>query len=542
MPCIVDKLEIYDLERRFACLQSYALKKECNVNHAACNPDKVDVIQFKKAFQKLWWTPTRIQNLMRLQGIKGPSYRLHYGNSKEISNMLNEAWSRPIDVSDDIYSHVQPHFQAWTKTYGKIFLQWNGVQPVLVVTEPELCKEILNNKDGVYQKQKLPELAKKLLGDNTDEEQSIRLRKVSNHAFHGDSLKVRDNRMQFKMKASAERMVESWKNHEGKEIDMFEEFRLYTSEVISRTAFGGSYLEGKTIFDNLLKLYSIIFRNNIKIRIPGISKFYRNSDDIESDELERSIRDSILEIVKKREMEAITGEENSFGNDFLGLLLQAHHSSNDKQRISIDELIQQCRTFYFAGLETTNSLLSWIILLLAQHPDWQEDARKEVLQLFGKQTPNYDGLAKLKTMSMIIHETLRLYDLYPPGLLIIRNVAREVRLGKLLLPAHMELRIPLLALHHEAQFWGQDVRLFKPERFSEGVAKATNDNMAAFMPFGVGPRMCVGSNFAAIETKIALSMILQRYSFTLSPGYVHSPYPFLTFRPQHGLQVKLHSL
>ncbi|KAL6203061.1 hypothetical protein ACLB2K_026765 [Fragaria x ananassa] len=475
---------------------------------------------------------------MRLQGIKGPSYRLHYGNTKEISKMQNEALSRPIDVSDDIYSHVQPHIHAWTKTYGRNFLQWIGVQPVLVVTEPELCKEILNNKDGVYTKQKPRKIVKKLLGDSismTDGEKWVQLRKVSNYAFHGDSLK----NMFKEMKASAETMVESWKFHEGKEIDVFEEFSLYTSEVISRTAFGSSYLEGKTIFDKLSKLYSIIFRNRYIVWIPGISKVFRNSDDIESDELEKGIRDSILEIVKKREMEAIIGEDKSFGNDFLGLLLEAHHASDDKQKISIDELVEECRTFYSAGQETTNSVLSWIILLLAQHPYWQEEARKEVLQLFGNQTPNYVGLAKLKTMSMIMNETLRLY---PPAILSSRKVARETRLGKLLLPANMELIVPPLALQHDAQLWGQDVGLFKPERFSEGVAKATNDNMAAFMAFGMGPRMCVGFNFAAIEIKTALSMILQRYSFTLSPGYVHSPYPLITIRPQHGVQVILDSL
>ena len=86
------------------------------------------------------------------------------------------------------------------------------------------------------------------------------------------------------------------------------------------------------------------------------------------------------------------------------------------------------------------------------------------------------------------------------------------------------------------------MHLFKPERFSEGVAKATNNNIAAFFPFGVGPQSCVGLNFATIEANIALSMILQRYAFTLSPAYVHSPIQLLTLRPQHGLQVLLHSL
>lgn len=142
-------------------------------------------------------------------------------------------------------------------------------------------------------------------------------------------------------------------------------------------------------------------------------------------------------------------------------------------------------------------------------------------------------------MTMIINETLRLY---PPIVVLEREAEREVRLGNLIIPATVELVIPCLAFHHEPGFWGQDVHLFKPERFSEGVAQATKNNIATFLPFGMGPRNCVGLNFATNEVKIVLSMILQRYSFTLSPAYVHSPFRLLTVRPQHGLQVMLHSL
>lgn len=145
-------------------------------------------------------------------------------------------------------------------------------------------------------------------------------------------------------------------------------------------------------------------------------------------------------------------------------------------------------------------------------------------------------------MSMIINESLRLY---PPIVTISgRTVSREVRVGKLSIDpaANLELLIKPLSLHHDPEFWGQDVHLFKPERFSEGVVKATKNNPAAFLPFGMGPRKCVGFNFATTEAKVVLSMILQRYSFNLSPTYVHSPYEALTLCPQHGVQVMLHSL
>ena len=140
---------------------------------------------------------------------------------------------------------------------------------------------------------------------------------------------------------------------------------------------------------------------------------------------------------------------------------------------------------------------------------------------------------------MIINESLRLY---PPAVNVIRKVGREVRFGKLILPANLSLHISNLALHHDPQIWGEDVHQFKPERFSEGIAKANNNNAAAFFPFGMGPRNCVGMNFAMTEAKIALSMILQRYSFALSPAYVHSPFQFPTLQPQHGIQVILQSL
>ncbi|KAK9932879.1 hypothetical protein M0R45_020100 [Rubus argutus] len=182
----------------------------------------------------------------------------------------------------------------------------------------------------------------------------------------------------------------------------------------------------------------------------------------------------------------MSGEEDSFGTDFLGLLLKAHHDANQNQRISVDDLVDDCKTIYFA-----------------LHKDWQEEARKEVLQLFGKQNPNPDGISKLKTMSMNINESLRLY---PPVAAFPRRAEREVRLGNLIVPANLELVISVLVLHHEPQFCGPDVHFFKPERFSNGVAKATNNNVGAFLPFGLGTRTCVGLNFATTEAKIALSI------------------------------------
>ncbi|MBA0797515.1 hypothetical protein Gohar_008204, partial [Gossypium harknessii] len=371
------------------------------------------------------------------------------------------------------------------------YLFWNGVRAELVISEPELVRE---------------------------GEKWAKQRKLANYAFHGESLK----NMTPAVIASVETMLEKWKGQEGKEIEVFNEFRLLTSEVISRTAFGSSYLEGEKVFAMLNKLSIIMSRNLYNTRIPLINKLWKPADMLESEELAKEIQYCVMKMVKKREDKVVNGEADSFGNDFLGLLVNAYHDSDKNNKLSMEDLVDECKTFYFAGQDTVNALLAWIVFLLAIHGDWQEKARREVIEIFSNQIPDSEGMSKLKTMTMIIYETLRLYG--PPNGLP-RRVAREVQLGKLVLPASIDILVQNIALHHDPHMWGDDVHLFKPERFAEGIAKATNYNAGAFCPFGLGPRNCVGMNFATMETKIVLSMILQRYTISLSPTYVHSPIP-----------------
>ncbi|XVF56594.1 hypothetical protein PTKIN_Ptkin06aG0133500 [Pterospermum kingtungense] len=496
----------------------------------ACSLCLCPVIYYVLKFlHEYWWTPLRIQHRLSLQGIKGPPYKFIHGNNKEIIKMKQEALSKPMPtLSHDIFPRVHPQIYSWINLY-----------------EAELVKELLRSSEREFPKRTSRERKKnenefvlKMIGDGlvtSQGEKWAKQRKLANHAFHGESLKS----MSPAMIASVETMLERWKQYEGKEIDVFEEFRLLTSEVISRTAFGSSYSDGKKIFDMLLKLSVLTNRNLFKARFPGISKFWKTADEIESDKLEKEIHNSVMEIVKKREEKVASGEANSFGTDFLGLLVNAYHDSDEKKRLSVQDLVDECKTFYFAGQETTNSVLAWTILLLAIHPDWQEKARREVIEVFGDQNPRSEGIGRLKIMTMILNETLRLY---PPPNTLVRKVENEVQLGNLILPADLHLVVPVMALHHDPRLWGDDVNLFKPERFADGIANATKHNAAAFIPFGLGPRSCVGMTFALTEAKTVLSMILQRYSISLSPTYAHSPFILLLLQPQHGIQVMLHSI
>ncbi|XP_057485842.1 cytochrome P450 CYP749A22-like [Actinidia eriantha] len=490
---------------------------------------------------KIWWTPISIKHMMRSQAIRGPPYRFIHGNNKDIVKMKIESMSRPMDLSHDIFPKVLPHQHSWLNTYGKNFLFWRGSRAQLVISESKLVKEILNNKEKAYPKTETEGYLKKLFGDGlstSEGEKWEKQRKLANHAFHAHSLK----NMIPAMVESVEVMLERWKQHESKEIEVSEEFRILTSEIISRTAFASSYLERKDIFEMLMKL--ILPKKSLcppNFGCPNIhlcSKIRKSSNDIESKKLEQRIRDSIIRMMNKREKEMT--EVNNLGRtDLLGLLVEANNNTDENNRLTLDDVVDECKTFYIAGHETTTTLISWTVLLLAIHTDWQDKAREEVFELFDQKHPNAEGIARMKMMNMIANECLRLC---PPVTNFTRKVKRKIKLGNPVLPGNMNLSIPTLALHRDPQVWGEDVHLFKPERFEGGVAKATNKNPAAYLPFGFGPRSCVGTTFATNEAKIALAMILQRYAFTLSPTYVHSPMQSLTVRPKHGIQVMLHAL
>jgi len=120
-------------------------------------------------------------------------------------------------------------------------------------------------------------------------------------------------------------------------------------------------------------------------------------------------------------------------------------------------------------------------------------------------------------------------------------IYKDTKLGGLLLPAGAMLQFDIHSIHQNKDIWGEDANEFKPQKFSEGIFKATNGNNA-FFPFGWGPRICTGEKFSTTEAKMALSMILQRFSLELSPSYVHAPMTIFFLLPQHGAPIILQRL
>jgi PHYB activation tagged suppressor 1 len=119
----------------------------------------------------------------------------------------------------------------------------------------------------------------------------------------------------------------------------------------------------------------------------------------------------------------------------------------------------------------------------------------------------------------------------------VRRAKSDVVLGgRYHIPRDTELLIPIMAVHHDARLWGPDATEFNPARFADGVARAAK-HPSAFIPFGLGSRMCIGQNLALLETKLTVAIILQRFDFRLSPKYLHAPTVLMLLHPQYGAPV-----
>ncbi|KAI4357009.1 hypothetical protein L6164_000988 [Bauhinia variegata] len=501
------------------------------------------VIWAWKFLNKFWLRPKRLEKLLRQQGLQGNPYRFLVGDTKQMVKMQKEAQSKPMnDLSDDITPRINAHLLHTLHKFGKNCFVWFGPTPRLIMMDPNQVKQVLNNVPD-FPKQTWNPLVK-FIGTglaNYEGHKWAKHRKIVTPAFSLEKLKM----MLPSFFESCNDMIGKWDEMLGsdgsREMDVWPFLQKLSKDVISRTAYGSSYQEGRRIFELLQEQCQLTLKILPTLHIPGWwfvpTKTHRRMRKVN-----RDIESSIKSLIKKREEAMKAGEVSE--NDFLGTLLESNqkemkeYGNNNKFGMTIKDVIEECKLFYFAGQETTSVLLVWSLVLLSRYLDWQERAREEVLQVFGNRTPDFDGLSHLKIVTMILYEVLRLY---PPSIQLVRTTHKDMKLEDLLVPAGVQVYLPILQIHHDCGIWGEDANEFKPERFSEGIAKATNGQVS-YIPFGWGPRICLGQNFALLEAKMALSMILQRFHLEISPSYAHAPTIALLVQPQHGAHIILSKL
>ncbi|XP_021715017.1 cytochrome P450 CYP72A219-like isoform X1 [Chenopodium quinoa] len=498
-----------------------------------------------KVLYSLWWKPKWLEKKLKQQGIKGTSYTFLTGDMKEWVKQVEDAWSKPANLNHQIAARVDPFTHSISQKYGKVSMCWAGSTPRLIIKDAEMMKQVLSNKEGHFEKPYIdPQLLVLTRGLTTLEgEKWTKHRRIINPAFHIERLK----NMVPDMAAACGEFIEKWKNLAGAEgsceVDIWPEFQNLTADVISRTAFGSNYAEGRHIFELHKELLNLVIEAMQTLYIPGL-RYIPTKKNRRRKELSKMITSMLTDVIRKKESAVKAGESKA--DDLLGLLLQSNQHSNEAENattlkyggLTVEEVIEECKQFYLAGQETTASLLNWATIILAMHPDWQEKARKEVIGVCGKNSIDFEATTYLRTVNMILLEVLRLYS---PVIAQYQHTYKETKLGDFFIPAGVDVTLPTLLIHHDLDIWGDDVDEFNPERFSEGVSKASKDQLA-FFPFGFGAKTCVGQNFALVEAKVALSMILQNFSFQLSPSYSHAPHTVMMLQPQHGAHIIMYPL
>lgn len=218
--------------------------------------------------------------------------------------------------------------------------------------------------------------------------------------------------------------------------------------------------------------------------------------------------------------------------DLLSMLLMARDEETG-EGMSNQQVRDEVMTLLLAGHETTAVALIWTWYLLSQHPDVEQRLHAELDSVLGGKTPTVDRLNDLPYTRRVIQEAMRLY---PPAFGITRHTIADDEIGGYRVPANSIIFMSPHLTHRHPAIWEEPER-FDPERFSP--ERSTGRPRFAYFPFGGGPRLCIGSNFAMLEAQLVLATIAQHYSLRLVPGHPVEPQVSVTTRPRYGLPMTL---
>ncbi|XP_031395494.1 cytochrome P450 714C2-like [Punica granatum] len=507
-----------------------------------------------RLYEVMIWRPKRLRGKLLKQGISGPPPSIILGNLPEMKRFSSEPQRGEDQVADgeakignrdqdsrvithNCSSKVYPFLERWRKEYGPVFMFSFGNIQMLHVYDLDTLKEMtmctsldLGRPSNLFRKLG-PLLGRGVLTSNGT--QWAHQRKIIAPELYADKVKG----MISLMVQSSMTLVKSWVDmmdrSEGGaadiKIDAF--MRSFSGDVISRACFGSSFCEGEQIFVKLRGLQEALSEKMLgNDNIHGFRQLPTKSNRAIW-RLEKEVWSLILKVVKERE-----GAKSE--KDLLQMILDGakdgHLSSNEMDRFIVDN----CKNIYQAGYETTAVVASWTLMLLASNSDWQAKVREEIYQVCAGQPPNSATIRNMKTMTMVIHKSLRLY---PPVAIFSREAQQDIKFGDVLVPKGVTVWAPVATLHINPDIWGPNAALFCPERFSNGVS-ASCRHPHVYMPFGVGPRICLGQNLAMAELKVVLSIILSNFAFSLSPSYNHSPVMRLVIEPEHGINLLVKKL
>ena len=421
---------------------------------------------------------------------------------------------------------------------GNVFGFFMGRRPILVVADPDLLKQILikdsekflNRFDAF--KPKAPFHHSLLILKDGDWK---RVRSILSPTFTSGKLK----QATYLIEECLERLLDNLSKAakaDGR-TEIWSMYGKFTLDVILSTAFGKrldvQYGKKNTKIEK--ELYSFFQFTNLAKAVdilnpPGwVRKFASHHLSSRDPSYFVSLLKPVLEERKEAGMKSRC--------DFLDLMLA--ESSAGLSKLTDDEIMAQAITFLLAGYDTTANALSYTTYLLALNPNIQEKLYQEVKVKFDEDSderlPIHERIQALKYLDQVFSESLRLY---PPGYFLIRSAKENFYVNGVCVPPCVEIMVPVYAIHHNPEFWDNPEK-FDPERFTLDARSKRHPCM--YLPFGNGPRNCIGMRFALLEAKIALVKIIKQFKFEkLSDTKVPLPLKSgVTLTPKHGIHIKI---
>jgi cytochrome P450 len=414
---------------------------------------------------------------------------------------------------------------TWWRQHGDALRFRLGPKTFYLFSHPDLAEEILVKQSDRFVKVYNPEKPHGLalvLGNGlvtSSGEVWKRHRRIIQPIFHRSRMAA----MADRMAQVGEQRVAAWKGREGNTIDIAAEMMQLALEVISQTMFTTSMTQHIDRISHALQVsikYAFDSFSN-PLSPPLWVPTARN----------REFR-SVMQFMDGL-MYGLLAERRQSGahhDDLLDLLLQARDEETG-EGLTDQELRDEALTIFAAGHETTANALAWTWYLLATHPEANARFHEEVDRVLQGRTPNAEDLEHLPYTRAIFEESLRLY---PPAPAVHRKAVTSTTVGGLPLPEGAFVLVGTYNLHRHPTFWSSPEQ-FQPERWLDAERPRSR---YAYMPFGAGPRTCVGLHFALVEGPLLLALIGRRYDLRLAQERVE-PQLMVTLRPKGGMRMMI---
>lgn len=393
---------------------------------------------------------------------------------------------------------------------------------IYVLNHPDLIKEVLVQKPSSFRKGRGLQIAGKFLGQGlltSEGDTHMRLRRLMQPQFHMKHI----NTFADLMAGHTERMIDSWGDQQ--ERDIHNDMTELALDIINETMFGHTVTEdveriGKIIEDNSRMNMALAKRT---IRLP---RFLSAGKQARMQESRAYLDQIIYSMIQNRRSHPEAGHA-----DLLSMLLDAR--DEDGSQMTDKEIRDQLITVYIAGHETTANTLSWTWYLLARYEEAEQKFWAELDEMLGGRLPTFSDVPKLKYTQRIIQESMRLY---PAAWMIGRQAVGPVEIGGESIAEGDTLFMSQYSMHRSRTYY-KDPDQFRPERFEHDFVKTLP--AYAYFPFGGGPRVCIGNNFALMEAAMILAVVGQKYKLRLVSSEPVEPEPLITLRIKGGLRMKV---